>query len=217
MVSTPAARRRASPRVQFLRRRRRVSGSIRPARRRQRYTADSGTPSGRCRLLTSNAIRRGPHHGCCRRASNTAASSTAGIWCGHCRGRCDRSAKPSRPSASYLPSQACRLCRDTPIAAATSVTVRPSLITASTARYRCSATLISLIRECQGSTEVTVNHQPKLCKASAEVEKSSLNRGNTQIMELTGRLELPTCCLQDSCATDCATPARRLFALMEAL
>ena len=117
----------------------------------------------------------------------------------------------------YLPSQACRLCRDTPIAAATSVTVRPSLITASTSRYRCSATLISLIRECQGSAEVTVNHQPKLCKASAEVEKSSLNRGNTQIMELTGRLELPTCCLQDSCATDCATPARRLFALMEAL
>ena len=107
----------------------------------------------------------------------------AGIWCGHCRGRCDRSAKPSRPSASYLPSQACRLCRDTPIAAAASVTVRPSLITASTARYRCSATLISLIRECQGSAEVTVNHQPKLCKASAEVEKSSLSRRNTTISE----------------------------------
>ena len=29
----------------------------------------------------------------------------------------------------------------------------------------------------------------------------------TRNFELTGRLELPTCCLQDSCATDCATPA----------
>jgi hypothetical protein len=96
-----------------------------------------------------------------------------------CRGRGDRSAKPSRPSASHLPSQACRLCRDAPIAAATLVTVRPSLITASTARYRCSATLISLIRECQGSAEVGVNYQPKLCKASADVEKSSLSRRNT--------------------------------------
>src|SRR5829696_9239969 len=106
-----------------------------------------------------------------------------------------------------LGSQACIVCRDTPTAAATSVTVRPSLITASTARYRCSATLISLIRECQGSAEVGVNHQPKPCKASAEGEKSSLSRRHTTDTELAGGLEPPTTCLQDRCATDCATPA----------
>ena len=33
-------------------------------------------------------------------------------------------------------------------------------------------------------------------------------------MELAARLELVTCCLQDSCATDCATPARRPFPLV---
>src|SRR5829696_7627593 len=76
-----------------------------------------------------------------------------------------------------LGSQACIVCRDTPTAAATSVTVRPSLITASTARYRCSATLISLIRECQGSAEVGVNHQPKPCKASAEGESQASAEG----------------------------------------
>jgi hypothetical protein len=42
--------------------------------------------------------------------------------------------------------------------------VRPSLITASTARYRCSATLISLVGECQGSAEITVNHQAEQYK-----------------------------------------------------
>src|SRR5215204_4157329 len=93
----------------------------------------------------------------------------------HPRGRCERSANCSRPPASYLASQACSVCRDTPTAAATSLTVRPSLITASPARYRCSATLISLIRECQGSTELStisrnhVKHQPKAkSQASAE-------------------------------------------------
>jgi hypothetical protein len=64
--------------------------------------------------------------------------------------------------------------------------VRPSLITASTARYRCSATLNSLIRECQGSTEVGVNHQPKPCKASAEGETSSLSRRHTRIKSRLG-------------------------------
>jgi hypothetical protein len=34
------------------------------------------------------------------------------------------------------------------------------------------------------------------------------------VSELATRLELVTCCLQDSCATDCATPARRLFPLV---
>jgi hypothetical protein len=33
-------------------------------------------------------------------------------------------------------------------------------------------------------------------------------------MELARGLEPLTCCLQDSCATDCATPASRLFALV---
>src|SRR5829696_3437062 len=96
-----------------------------------------------------------------------------------------------------LGSQACIVCRDTPTAAATSVTVRPSLITASTARYRCSATLISLIRECQGATEVAVNHQPKPCKASAEGEKSSLSRRHTLFRELAGGLEPRTYALRE--------------------
>jgi hypothetical protein len=50
--------------------------------------------------------------------------------------------------------------------AATSVTVRPSLITARMACYRCLVTLSSLIRECQGSTGSDVNHQAELCNAS---------------------------------------------------
>src|SRR5215203_4577647 len=79
-----------------------------------------------------------------------------------------------------LGSQACIVCRDTPTAAATSVTVRPSLITASTARYRCSATLISLIRECQGSTGTDVKHQPEPCKAPTGTRTSSIKRSNTQ-------------------------------------
>jgi hypothetical protein len=35
------------------------------------------------------------------------------------------------------------------------------------------------VRECQESTEVAVNHQPKTCKASAEAQLSGINRGNT--------------------------------------
>ena len=65
-----------------------------------------------------------------------------------------------RQSTVLLPRSLLRrplLCRLTPTAAAVSVTVRPSLITASTARERCSATLNSLIRECQGSTGTGVN------------------------------------------------------------
>jgi hypothetical protein len=34
------------------------------------------------------------------------------------------------------------------------------------------------------------------------------------VRELARGLEPLTCCLQDSCATDCATPARRLFPLV---
>ena len=48
--------------------------------------------------------------------------------------------------------------------AATSVIVRPSPITASTASYLCSATLISLMRERQGSAEAPVKDQPKYYK-----------------------------------------------------
>jgi hypothetical protein len=57
-------------------------------------------------LLSSTAIRRGPHDGCFRRASNTAASTCAGICCGDDNGRCDPSTRPSNPDASYLASQA---------------------------------------------------------------------------------------------------------------
>src|SRR5829696_996000 len=61
--------------------------------------------------------------------------------------------QPVQP-VHLIPAQhECKVCRDTYTAAATSVTVRPSLITARTARYRCSATLNSLIRECQASAE----------------------------------------------------------------
>ena len=84
-------------------------------------------------MLTSTAIRRGPHDGCFRRASSTAASTVAGICCGEVNGRCDPSTNPSKPPASYLANQACSVCRDTPTAAAVSMTVRPSLITESTA------------------------------------------------------------------------------------
>lgn len=34
-------------------------------------------------------------------------------------------------------------------------------------------------RECQGSAEVTVNHQPKYCQASPEDQMSGINRSNT--------------------------------------
>ncbi len=56
------------------------------------------------------------------------------------------SARPSSPSASYLASQLWRVCLLTFHSPATSVTVRPSATTADTALYRCSTTLISLIR-----------------------------------------------------------------------
>ena len=44
-----------------------------------------------------------------------------------------RSPSPSRPPASYLANQAWTVCRETPHCPATSVTDRPSLITANTA------------------------------------------------------------------------------------
>jgi hypothetical protein len=96
------------------------------------------------------------------------------IWCGHVPGRCERSASASSPPCSYRDSQPCSVWRDTDHAAATSTTVRPSAMTANTALYRCSATLISLMRECQGSAEATVNHQP-----SCRWGRSGLNRRPT--------------------------------------
>jgi hypothetical protein len=37
-------------------------------------------------------------------------------------------------------------------------------------------------KECQGSTEVGVKHQPKHCQASPETEMSTISRGNTREM-----------------------------------
>src|SRR6202035_720860 len=73
---------------------------------------------------------------------------------GQCCGRRDLSTSPASPSCSYRASHPCSVCRLTLHCAAISVTVRPSPITARTAWYLCSATLISLMR---GS----VKHHPK--------------------------------------------------------
>lgn len=70
-------------------------------------------------------------------------------------------ASTSRPPTAYRARHACNVCRDTSHDAATSDTVRPSPMTASTALYRCSATLTSLIK---GASRINrspnVNHQP---------------------------------------------------------
>jgi len=71
------------------------------------------------------------------------------------------SARPSSPSDSYLDNQAWTVLRATPNRAATSVTLSPSLITANTARYRCSATLNSLM---QGVSRINRSR----CNPSAE-------------------------------------------------
>ena len=47
---------------------------------------------------------------------------------------------------------------------------------------------------------------PSVLEESAEVESQHQPKKYTD-WELATRLELVTCCLQDSCATDCATPA----------
>src|SRR5438445_1754085 len=61
------------------------------------------------------------------------------------------------------------VCRHTHHSLATSLTVRPSAITAKTALYLCSVTLISLMAgECQVGTEVAVTNLPKVCRAGAE-------------------------------------------------
>ncbi|MDT5355954.1 MAG: hypothetical protein QOJ56_4486 [Mycobacterium sp.] len=50
-------------------------------------------------------------------------------------------------------------------------------------------------KECQGSAEVTVKHQPKHCQASAETEMSSINRGHTNLLCAPGRIR--------TCETGC--------------
>src|SRR5205807_7331645 len=107
---------------------------------------------------------------CARRSSSTRTSTSAAIWCGHRSGRWERSGKPSRPSASYRASQRCSVRRLTPHWLATSITVRPSEITPSTASYRCSVTLFSLMGESETHqpnqlghiTRSCETHQPKL-------------------------------------------------------
>ena len=114
-------------------------GSISPWRTRIRYTVIRDGTGTTPALPSSCAIRSGPHRGCSRRISHTAASTSALTWCGHDSGRRDRSASPPRPPCSYRRTQVCTLCRDTPTRAATSVTGTPAA-TARTARYRCSTT-----------------------------------------------------------------------------
>ena len=62
-------------------------------------------------------------------------------------------------------------------AAAVSVTVRQSSITGSTAYTADPPALNFLIRECQGSAEVGVNHQPKLCKHQPKANRQASAEG----------------------------------------
>jgi hypothetical protein len=100
---------------------------------RRGYTADSDGTGSTCRRTNSSTGRRAPQYRCVRRSSSTNASTVAGVWCGHVTGRCDRSPSPSRPAASYRPSQRCTVRRSTPHWRPTSEIVRPSLRTAKTA------------------------------------------------------------------------------------
>src|SRR5205085_5052705 len=78
-------------------------------------------------------------------------------------------------------SQRCIVCRQTPVSPATSPTVRPSAITARTALYLCSVTLISLMAgECRVGTEVAVANLPKVCRAAAEGVLSPSSRTCTR-------------------------------------
>src|SRR5437764_14908105 len=73
------------------------------------------------------------------------------------------------------------VCRHTPHSLATSPTVRPSAMTARTALYLCSVTLISLMSgECRVGTEVAVANQPKVCSTTAEGVLSPTCRTCTQ-------------------------------------
>jgi hypothetical protein len=49
--------------------------------------------------ISSCRIRNAPHFGCSRRISQMTASTAAGAWCGHDRGRRERSASPAKPAS----------------------------------------------------------------------------------------------------------------------
>jgi hypothetical protein len=124
----------ARPRSEVHRRAGRAGG-CRPHRaglRRHGVTPPPSRARSRAATSTSRSVVRGQHDPCGRygRSLDRSFFQAVGLV-------------PAQPGMQTLPGQ--------PRSAATSVTVRPSLITASTARYRCSATLISLIPECQGS------------------------------------------------------------------
>src|SRR4029077_9552606 len=155
-------------------------GSMTPALTRLRYTADSEGSGWMPFFASPRTSLRAPQNGFERRISMTAISTSTAIWCGQCSGRKERLLKPSSPASSYRASQVCSVCRLTPQSLATSVTVRPSLMTARTALYRCSATLISFIEaECQAATEVGVRQLPKVRKGGAEGDLSPRYRTRT--------------------------------------
>src|SRR5438046_9673798 len=90
------------------------------------------------------------------------------------------------------------VCRQTPHSLATSPTVRPLAITARTALYLCSVTLISLMaRECRVGTEVAVANVPKVCRAAAEGVLSPSSRTYTGEMAPGPRFEPEPCGLTD--------------------
>src|SRR2546421_8965221 len=93
------------------------------------------------------------------------------------------------------------VCRRRPHALAPSFTVGPSAITAKTALYLCSVTLISLMAgECRVGTEVAVANLPKVCRAAAEGVLSPSSRTYTRELEPATGIEPVTCCLQNSCS-----------------
>src|SRR4051794_20749889 len=57
------------------------------------------------------------------------------------------------------------------------------------------------MRECQGSTEVDVNHQPTHCRPSTEADPSSLSRRHTVWVEPPKRIELLTYALRVASGT----------------
>ena len=95
--------------------------------------------------------------------------------------------RPMRPVTQTLQavglvsaSQACSVCRDTPTFSATCL---PSEPVGDHRQHRLIALLshrkLPHARECQGSAEIGVKHQPKHCQASPEDDLSSISRSNT--------------------------------------
>src|SRR5579859_204613 len=111
------------------------------------------------------------------------------------------------------------VCRHTPHWLATSPTVRPSAITARTALYLCSVTLISLMAgECRVGTEVAVANVPKVCRTATEGVLSPRCRTYTRKAEPATGIEPVTCCLQNSCsAVELRRPGFRLCPKAEPL